>query len=230
VYSSISEYEGSLPVSGWPNWIISNHDKSRIASRVGRDAARVAALLLLTLRGTPTIYYGDELGMQDVPVPADRIQDPQGKLLGPQFNRDPQRAPVPWNAERNAGFTTGEPWLSLPRDHVRMHAEVQREDPDSMLHLYRRLLDLRQGEPALRKGDYIPVGVEGDIMAYIRHWEGDRLLVVVNLGRGPGLFSKNRHGIRGEVVLGTERAREGEAVDGAIALGGSEGVIVRLEA
>ena len=99
--------------------MLGNHDKPRIASRVGRAQARVAAMLLLTLRGTPTLYYGDEIGMQDVPIPPERVQDPFEKNVpGIGLGRDPERTPMQWNAAPNAGFTDGTPWLPLADDYA----------------------------------------------------------------------------------------------------------------
>jgi alpha-glucosidase len=104
---AIDEYEGALPAGGWPNWVLGNHDKTRMASRVGKSQARVAAMLLLTLRGTPTLYYGDEIGMQDVPIPPEQVQDPQGlNMPDKNLSRDPARTPMQWDTSENAGFTT----------------------------------------------------------------------------------------------------------------------------
>ena len=110
----IESYEAALPEGGWPNWVLGNHDRSRVASRLGPAQARVAAMLLLTLRGTPTIYQGEEIGMTDVPIPPERVQDPWEKRVpGLGLGRDPARIPMLWDTSPNAGFTTGTPWLPL---------------------------------------------------------------------------------------------------------------------
>ena len=140
--AAVSEYEGSLPPGAWPNWVLGNHDQPRIASRIGLLQARVAALLLLTLRGTPTLYYGDELGMRDGIILPDQVRDPQGKNIG--INRDPARTPMQWSAARNAGFGEGEPWLPLADDYEHCNVAQQAHEPDSMLALYRSLLALRR--------------------------------------------------------------------------------------
>src|SRR3954470_23616577 len=102
----IEEYERVLPEGAWPNWVLGNHDRSRVASRVGPAQARVAAMLLFTLRGTPTLYYGDELGMHDVDIPPERVQDPfERNVPGRGLGRDPQRTPMQWNAQPHAGFS-----------------------------------------------------------------------------------------------------------------------------
>jgi alpha-glucosidase len=229
IYAAIDEYEGALPEGGWPNWVLGNHDKSRIASRVGPEQARVAAMLLLTLRGTPTIYYGEEIGMHDVPIPADQVQDPQGKNIGIQFTRDPQRTPMQWDGSEWAGFTTGEPWLPLSDDAREVNVESQRDEPDSMLGFYRRLISLRRRESALNVGSYRPAGIEGDAFAFLRETEGRRFLVAVNLGHAPVVFEPKAGDARGSVVLATRASREGGHFDGRLELGGDEGLVVLLD-
>jgi alpha-glucosidase len=133
----IERYEAVLPCDAWPNWVLGNHDRSRVATRVGAEQARVAAMLLLTLRGTPTLYYGDELGMPDVAIPPERAQDPWAEA-----GRDPERTPMQWSDGPGAGFTDGEPWL--PFGDPSINVAAQREDPRSMLHLHRELIALRR--------------------------------------------------------------------------------------
>src|ERR1700758_4374765 len=100
----IQSYEAALPPGGWPNWVLGNHDRSRVASRVGVAQARVAAMLLLTLRGTPTIYQGEEIGMLDVAIPSDQVQDPfELNVPGFGLGRDPARTPMPWTRASGGG-------------------------------------------------------------------------------------------------------------------------------
>ena len=130
----ISQYEAALPKGGWPNWVLGNHDRPRIVSRVGSKQARVAAMLLLTLRGTPTLYYGDEIGMHDVEIPPEKVQDPFEKNVpGRGLGRDPQRTPMQWSAAKNAGFTAGKPWLPIAEDYAQNNVEAERDDPFSIL-------------------------------------------------------------------------------------------------
>ena len=224
----IEEYEAALPEGGWPNWVLGNHDKHRIASRVGRAQAHVAAMLLLTLRGTPTMYYGDELGMTDVPIPPERVVDPLEKNVpGIGVGRDPARTPMQWSAGRNAGFSTAErTWLPLADDHAVFNVETESADPSSMLSLYRRLIALRRSEPALIAGSYVAVAAEDDALAYIRQLGDRRLLVVLDLGSRPyGLPLPNGFE-RGRILLSTHADRTGEPVDGEIVLRADEGVII----
>jgi alpha-glucosidase len=227
----IEEYEAALPEDGWPNWVLGNHDQHRIASRVGSGQARVAAMLLLTLRGTPTIYYGDEIGMRDVQIPPDRVQDPFEKNVpGKGLGRDPERTPMQWSAEARAGFTSGEPWLPIAEDYPEVNVEAQRDDPRSMLSLYRRLIELRRGEPALEVGRYEPVRADGDVLAYLREaraGESD-FLVVLNLGPRPHVYDVPDTMPPGSVALSTHLDREGEPLGRELHLRPDEGLVVRL--
>jgi alpha-glucosidase len=224
---TINEYEGALPGDAWPNWVLGNHDKSRVASRIGAAQARVAAVLLLTLRGTPTIYYGEELGMFNVAIPEDRMHDPQGARLGPTYSRDPFRTPMPWDGTRNGAFTAGEPWLPLNPDIERCNVASQRRDPASLLTLYRRLLTLRRERPALAVGDYLPLPASGDAIAYERRHESDRVLIALNLGTGPCRLELGER--RAAVVLGTHGDRDRERVTGTLHLRGSEALVLDVE-
>jgi alpha-glucosidase len=226
----IADYEAALPEGGWPNWVLGNHDQHRIASRVGAAQARVAAMLLLTLRGTPTLYYGDEIGMHDVQIPPQLIQDPFEKNVpGRGLGRDPERTPMQWSSDRNAGFTAGEPWLPVAPDYPEVNVEAERGDASSMLALYSRLIALRRGEAALEVGRFEPVEAEGDLLAYIRRGRGGEGAFLVALNLGPrahmlraGAFAEGR------IALSTHLDRGGERVAGDLAVRADEGVIVRL--
>ncbi|MCX2741632.1 alpha-amylase family glycosyl hydrolase [Pontibacter anaerobius] len=229
ISTNVDEYEGALPEGGWPNWVIGNHDQPRITSRIGQSQAKVAAMLLLTLRGTPTLYYGDELGMRDVPIPPDKIQDPQGlNMPDKDLSRDPARTPMQWDNSANAGFTSGEPWLPLPGNYKRVNVEVQKEDAYSMLSYYRRLITLRQQEAALNVGDYAPVITDGPLLAYIRKTERKQFLVVLNLSHKPCTLKPKHQTYKGKIIFATDPEREGEPVAGNISLYGDEGILVEL--
>ncbi|MDO7842909.1 alpha-amylase family glycosyl hydrolase [Sphingomonas immobilis] len=178
----IADYEASLPSYGWPNWVMGSHDAARIAARIGEARARVAAMLLLTLRGTPTLYQGDELGIGEVAIPPDRIRDPQ-HFRQPTLNigRDRSRTPMPWNATPFAGFSTVEPWLPLNGDWPARNVAAEERDPASMLAFYRRLLALRRAEEALALGDFALLSAPDGVLAYERSRGGRRLRVLLNL-------------------------------------------------
>jgi alpha-glucosidase len=230
IFAGINTYEASLPAFAWPNWVLGNHDKPRVASRIGRAQAKIAALLLLTLRGTPTIYYGDELGMQNVPIPPEQARDPVERLSeGLKLGRDPQRTPMQWSAEPNAGFSSVSPWLPVAADYEHVNVEKEKNDDGSMLAFYRRLLALRQNEPALQTGFYEPAGQRGNFFAFIRELRDTSFLIAVNLGGARGRLNVPRHlSVTGEIVLATHPGRVGGTIDQWIELGPDEGIIARL--
>ncbi|HMF25359.1 MAG TPA: alpha-amylase family glycosyl hydrolase [Pseudolabrys sp.] len=179
----VREYEQALPPGGWPNWVLGNHDRPRIASRVGGGQAPIAAMLLLTLRGTPTMYYGDELGIGNVTIPPEALQDPWEKNEpGLGLGRDPSRTPFQWDATKNAGFTDGRPWLPVSPSYKSFNVATLRNDPTSLLSLYRRLLSIRRHYLALSIGKYRLIGVQGNAIAYERVAEGERIITCLNFG------------------------------------------------
>ncbi len=228
---AITEYEGALPLQGWPNWVLGNHDQVRIASRVGKHQARIAAMLLLTLRGTPTIYYGEEIGMRDVPIPFNEVQDPQGlNMPDKNLSRDPARTPMQWNPNINSGFTHGKPWLRIDRHYKQYNVETESLDFTSMLILYQGLIKLRQSEPSLLYGHYIPVYTDHQMIAYIRGTEGhDRFLIMLNFTHRPCYFRTEQDIYTGTIELATSPDLVGHKMNKTIELHGDEGIIIRLK-
>ncbi|HEY0733396.1 MAG TPA: alpha-amylase family glycosyl hydrolase [Herpetosiphonaceae bacterium] len=224
----IGRYEAALPAGGWPNWVLGNHDQHRLATRIGPAQARVAAMLLLTLRGTPTLYYGDEIGMSDVEIPPDQVYDPFEKNVpGMGLGRDPERTPMQWDASANAGFTEGTPWLPLAPDYQQNNVARELDDPASMLTLYRRLIELRRAEDALAVGEYAGVPAEGELLAYVRSYGERRLLIVLNLGSQPQTFDLS--GLGGSRVrLSTHLDRDDEAAGDQLSVRPDEGLIVEM--
>lgn len=201
----IEQYEAALPPGGWPNWVLGNHDRPRVAAKLGDAQARVAAMLLLTLRGTPTIYYGDEIGMADVAIPPDRVVDPRElREPGKGLNRDPVRTPMAWDGSANAGFTSGEPWLPLHEDWPTRNVAAQADDPALMLALYRELLALRRGRPSLAVGSIAMIDAGEGVLAYSRDHEGEVTTVLLNLTDQP-----RRMATTGVPLLSTRHSREG---------------------
>jgi len=219
----IDEYERALPPGGWPNWVLGNHDQKRIASRIGAAQARVAAMLLLTLRGTPTIYYGDEIGLADVFVPHELAQDPWEKNE-PGHGRDPARTPMPWDDTPTGGFTTGRPWLPL-NDTRALNVAAQEADPRSMLRLHRALLALRRSHPALAAGAYEGERTEGEVLAFRRRLGDEELLVALNLSPNPAEIDLGR---TAETLLSTHLDRSGPEPAGRLRLRADEGLVLRL--
>ncbi len=223
----IEAYEAALPPGAWPNWVLGNHDRSRVVSRLGREQAPIAAMLLLTLRGTPTIYQGEELGLEDVPIPPELVQDPwERNVPGLGLGRDPVRTPMPWDGSANAGFTTGEPWLPLGAANAALAMTVQQNDPGSMLSLYRGLLALRRSEPALAVGDFVPVAATDNVLAYERRHGSRRLLVALSFS--DGLQEMDIPAGKRRVLLTTDRGDAPSASTGPIRLRAHEGIIMEL--
>jgi alpha-glucosidase len=232
VKNVVDELESALPDGAWPNYVLGNHDESRLASRVGKAQARVAAMLLLTLRGTPTLYMGDEIGMANVDIPAEYIQDPPG-LLHPTFGRDPCRTPMQWDDSQNAGFSDADVqrlWLPLADDYQDVNVKRAIDDPSSILNLYRRLLEYRKTTASLQWGEYRPVeSIAEDCFAFTRMAEsGPEVLVILN-------FSPNDRNIsmpemrRGKIVISTVLDRSEGVNLKDLTLRGDEGIIVELE-
>jgi len=221
LHKMVQDYEAALPSGGWPNWVLGNHDRPRIATRVGAAQARVAAMLLLTMRGTPTLYYGDEIGLADVAIPADMVQDPRElREPGLGFGRDPVRTPMPWDGSAQAGFTSGTPWLPLNSDWRTRNVAVQAAEPGSMLAFHRDLLRLRRAHPALSIGAVRLLEAEGDVLAYERIAGPDRIVVGLNLGQQPQRIDLPA----GELLLATTGAYE------ASRLAPDQGVIIAVSA
>jgi alpha-glucosidase len=222
----IEDYEKALPVGAWPNWVLGNHDRPRIASRVGPEQARVAAMLLLTLRGTPTLYYGDEIGMRQVPIPPEEVRDPFEKNVpGIGVGRDGCRTPMQWSAEPYAGFSTVKPWLPLAHGAAHENVINLAADSASILNLYKALIALRRKLPQLISGSYQPIAAEGDLLLYGRRGEQGGVVVALNLGADPAFVASNCLG-SGEILLSTFLDRKGEKIDGVLDLRGNEGVII----
>jgi len=223
----ITTYEASLPAGAWPNWVLGNHDQKRLASRIGADQARVAAMLLLTLRGTPTMYYGDELGLPDARIAPQDVQDPAEKNQpGIGQGRDPERSPMLWDNHENAGFTGPgvKTWLPLTWDWPRYTVETETSDPRSVLALYRKLLSLRRTRTALHAGAVREVRANEGVLSYQRLDGKETLEIHLNL-TDEVRWTECKPG---RVLLSSMLDTQGEVVGGWIKLRANEGVIVEL--
>ena len=228
IADAVDRYESLLPKYGWPNWVLGNHDNPRILSRIGANQARIAAMLLLTLRGTPTLYYGDEIGMHNVPIPPDRVQDPFEKNVpGLGHGRDPSRTPMQWSAANNADFSTGAPWLPIAEDFTTVNVAFAKNQEDSLLALYRRLIELRRSEPAFAIGAYQSLPATGDVLAYTRRSAGSNSFLIA-LNFGPTCAQLNTDFTGGKLVLSSYLDRANQIIDGPIELRPQEGIIVAL--
>ena len=231
IRQAVDTLEAVLVPGAWPNNVLGNHDEPRIVSRLGPAQARIAIMLLLTLRGTPTLYYGDELGMHDGEIPPERVYDPVEKNNpGLGLGRDPERTPMQWDASPNAGFCPPdtEPWLPIPADYQQINVAVEREDPHSQLSLTRRLIALRRSTPALTTGSYHPIeGGPDDCFVYLRQSSDQRYLIAMNFSSHEQSVKLSEMG-NGRIVLSTYLDRE-EPIDLALLhLRSDEGCVIEL--
>jgi alpha-glucosidase len=224
----IDEYEAALPAGGWPNWVLGNHDRPRIATRVGREQAPVAAVLLFALRGTPTIYYGEELGMEQVFIAPHQVRDPfELNVPGQGLGRDPCRTPMQWDTTHAAGFSTTEPWLPLCPLYRSRNVATLRQEAQSIYNLYRKLIILRRRRSSLTSGTYHAVAATGDLLIFVRQHDRERLLIALNFSDLPAQASF-RDFFAGHLVLSSRGDRDGESIHGAIDLRANEAIIVEL--
>lgn len=220
---AIDQLEKSLGPNEWPNYVFGNHDYSRVATRLGQERVRLAAMLLFTLRGMPFVYYGDELGMENVKIPAGHEIDPFGKNVpGFDVGRDPERTPMQWNANANAGFSDATPWLPVAPDYKTRNVAAQSADKHSMLSLYKKLIHLRADSSALLSGAYVSMESGNEnVFIFARQSDSEKMIIAINfsdeeqtvevLSSGSVIFTSYSDG-RGEKVMGELRLRVYEGV------------------
>ncbi len=223
----IEEYERRLPAGAWPNWVLGNHDNARVASRLGPAQARVAAVYLLTARGTPTLFQGDEIGLTDGVIPPDKVRDPQEKNEPglPGHDRDIARTPMQWDATPFAGFSTVEPWLPLVPGWETVNVAVETADPASMLTLHKRLIALRRKHAALSIGEVRVLAAEGDLLAFERRHDDERFVVVMNFG-SELIEGSVPAASGGQIVLSAKGGRDGEIVGKRLTLAGDDALVI----
>jgi alpha-glucosidase len=229
--SAIQRYYAALPDGAWPNFVLGSHDEHRLATRLGAKNTRTAQMLLLTLWGTPTLYYGDEIGMQDGVIPPDKEQDPWG-LRVPGHSRDPERTPMQWDDSANAGFTVEgvEPWLPVAENYTEVNVAAQSKDPHSQLNFTRALLALRRELPTLHRGDITFIdNLPEDVMAYTREWQGQKVLVVLNFGGRNEIVSLGKVAREGQILLDTNMRSSGTIRLRAVMLIEHEGIIFKID-
>lgn len=236
VRKMVEDYEAALPTFAWPNWVLGNHDQHRLATRIGEHQARVANMLLLTLRGTPTCYYGDELGMVDGRIPAEFVQDPPA-LNMPEIahivGRDPERTPMQWSPAEWAGFSapgSKHPWLPVAANYKTVNVQTESADPKSFLNYYKALVALRNSNSALNVGSYRTVAMNNadaakHCFAYLREDGGKKVLVALNFSDSPQSPGLNLSG-KAAGLLSTGMDRDGDMDLAALTLKPNEGIIV----
>ena len=223
--ATVEAVHWNIPVGGWTTWTMGNHDEIRLASRIPAGHERLAALLLLTLRGTPFLYYGDELGMKQTDISESEHRDPWGmnvKSLG----RDGSRTPMQWSPGPNAGFSDpgSEPWLPLGSDHAVTNVESALVDPGSTLNMYRRLIGLRRESAALRRGSFMShPNSTSEVLAYRRESDDETATVALNFSDAPQNIAIGS----GKVVFSTHDPGRGDSARDGIELAPREGVVVK---
>ena len=229
IRKNVEDLEACLPLGAWPNYVLGTHDDHRLTSRFGKSQTRTAAMLLLTLRGTPTLYYGDEIGMTDVEIPPDRVKDPAG-INQPNQGRDTNRTPMQWSPGPHGGFSppsTAEPWLPLSDNYREVNVKMQLDDPGSLLNFYRTLLSIRKGNPVLETGSYQSLtNSPENCFLFLRKNDRDAILVALNFGAQsqplPPSLMQNR-----EILLSTYLDLQG-SFPKKLTLRPHEGIIIRL--
>jgi alpha-glucosidase len=219
-----------MPPDSWPNYVLNNHDNKRSATRFKApeddERLKVAAGMILTLRGTPFLYAGEEIGMRDIKLKRSEIQDPVGKHYWPiNVGRDGCRSPMQWNADANAGFTRGKPWLKIHPNYLRRNVDAQLKEPRSLLNFYRKLLKLRRDTPALHRGSFMALNFDPRrVLGYLRQYENQTVLVALNFGKRKvrlALGDTLRHA-QWELLLSNKRETAPKVSNGWLALEGDE--------
>jgi len=227
----VDSLEAAIPPGAWPNYVLGNHDERRIASRVSAAESRLAALLLLTLRGTPTMYYGDEIGLPQAAIPPDLQQDPWG-LRVQGLGRDGCRTPMQWEDSHLAGFSppdTRHTWLPVGNNFRQVNVKTQLDQPDSLLNLYRAILAFRKSSPTLQIGDYVPVDeCPPDCYCYYRKLDGCPIILVALNFSPSDQQIKLADQEKGNLVLSTNLDREGEIDLTMFTLRPHEGVLIEM--
>lgn len=224
----IDRYDKILGEHYLPSWVLGNHDKHRVATRIGKKQARIAAMLQLTLRGLPFIYYGEELGMTNTRILRKKVKDPyEIKSPGLNLGRDPERTPMQWNESENAGFTKDEPWLPVNKFYKKNNAENEKTDPYSFYNLYKKLIILDKNNTAIREGEYTPVRLPAkNVYAFLRETKGEKVLVLLNFSRKTKELKMK---LKGTVLLNSSLDEEGSHIDlDNFKLRGDEGYIIKI--
>lgn len=210
----IDDFNNSLRPEDLPTYVLGNHDRSRVATRLGQAKARIAAMLELTLRGMPFIYYGEEIGMEDVPCASEEVKDPLEKNVpGFSLGRDPERSPMQWDDSQYGGFSNKEPWLPISENYKEVNVAKESKDPKSMLNLYKTLIHYRKNSKVLLFGEYVPIeNSNSNIFSFIRSIENEKILVTLNFSGNEEIFSMGA--TRGKIVCNTLLDKnQGEEVD-----------------
>lgn len=227
VKNHIDAFEASLKENDWPNYVLGNHDKPRVVTRVGEKRAMLLTMLLFTLRGMPFVYYGDEIGMENADVPADKQKDLVGNRLA--SSRDGERTPMQWNSSTYAGFSNTDPWLPVGAKYKDVNVEQELNDPSSMFQLYRRLIHYRTHNHVLLHGAYSSLDLgDSHVFSYLRELGDEKVLVILNFSKGEESVSFPFQ--KASVACTTNRENEGKIIDvKTITLSPYQGYVLEVE-
>ncbi len=237
-YKTIQQWENALEHKGWPNYVLNNHDVNRSASRYTNseddDRLKVLAALLLTLRGTPFLYYGEEIGMRNIPISKiSEVLDPVGRHFWPFYKgRDGCRSPMQWNADQYAGFSTNDPWLPINPNYLWRNVEAQSKSSESLLHFYKKLIKIRKSNKVLQKGMYLPITYDPHkILAYLRQTQDQTALIALNFSKKPVGLVLSSQLLSGnwELLISNKRDNLPKVNDRKIILDGYEAMILLQE-
>ena len=233
--SSIQTWENAMGRGRWPNYVLNNHDNPRSTTRYRMadddDQAKLAAMFLLTLQGTPFLYYGEEIGMRDIPLSRNEIMDPPGKKYWPIYTgRDGCRSPMQWSKETYGGFSTAKPWLPIHPNYHSRNVENQLDDPESLLSFYQRMLKFRKENPVLQHGGWKPQAtISEKVLSYLRSDGTASLLIMLNFSAGPVKAALPNPETGWKIRL-SNRAVESPITQGIIDLAANQGIILEPEA
>ncbi|MFA5064984.1 MAG: alpha-amylase family glycosyl hydrolase [Dehalococcoidia bacterium] len=230
---AVLDFESALK-DNWPNNVLGNHDRKRIAERYarGKDDARLKliAAMLLTLRGTVFIYYGDEIGMRDVHLKRSELLDPLGIHYWPaNVGRDGCRSPMQWDSSSNSGFSRSKPWLRVNKDYLVRNVAAHEKDGNSLLHFYRLLIRCRRQHPALLDGDFVPLSVSPkSVLAYLRRNRNETIMVILNFNRNNKRlqFEADSAGSKWEILVSTHGRSSTIEPHRALILNGDEALVL----
>ncbi len=233
----VDHFEDMLPNGCCPSYVLGNHDRQRLVTKVkSEEQSRVALFMLLTLRGTPTVYYGEEIGMKNVKIPLNMIQDPPAlnmPEIADDVGRDPVRTPMQWSASSNAGFSAKgvKTWLPIDDDYKKINAEILFADSASILNMFSKLVKLRKKYQALNSGDYVSLkSISKNIYAYLRTYGTERFLIVLNFSKKSSMinFEEILNLSRGEILLSANMLESGMVDLSSLIVEGDNGFLIKL--
>lgn len=233
-FNVMQRWQQVLGEENWPNYVLNNHDVRRSATRYGRgeddERLKVAATMLLTLQGTPFLYYGEEIGMRDIPISRNEIQDPVGKHYWPFFKgRDGCRSPMQWDQSTFSGFSTALPWLKLHQNYSNRNVAIQQDDPNSLLNFYIQLIKIRKSHPALQNGMFISLTYDPQtLLGYLRQNSGQTILVGLNFSRKTNKLVLSGSLLRSgwELLISNKRSEIGKMEKGCLVLEPEEALVM----